>query len=112
MEKLAELERKDGNGLGRLENFLELARTASLLYKEALPEEKRDLLKKLTSNLKAVAKNVDVELTISAQLIANRRKTVCSALERGVPRTLDVPQAWDGILEQLLKHFVSETATN
>jgi site-specific DNA recombinase len=104
-EKSARLEQKDGNALVRLEKFLELVKTASVLYKEALPEEKRDLLKKLTSNVKVAAKNVDVELTIQAQLIANRDKNTCSSPQRGVPRT------WDAILEQLLRYFTSEVTS-
>lgn len=86
-EGLDNLDEKSGGSLGRLERFLELAKSASFLYKMALPEEKRDLLKKLTSNLKIAEKNVGVELTIPAQLIANRDKNSSSAPNRGVPRT-------------------------
>jgi hypothetical protein len=42
----------------RLREFLELARSALLLHEMALPEEKRDLLKIVTSNRLVNAKNV------------------------------------------------------
>ena len=109
-EKLDALERNEGDALVRLEKFLELTKSASVLYTQALPEEKRDLLKRLTSNLKLAEKNVDVELKIPAQLIANRPKTSCCALERGAPRT-GANLELDGMLEQLLKYFVSEAAS-
>jgi hypothetical protein len=82
-EKSANLDEKNGGSFARLEKFLELAKTASFLYKLALPDEKRDLLKKLTSNLKVAEKNVDVELTIPAQLVANRAKNIFSSLALG-----------------------------
>lgn len=109
-ERLAHLEGNGGNALVRLEKFLELGRTASLLYKEGLPEEKRDLVKKLTSNLTVTQKNVSAALTIPAQLIANREKNACSALERGRPRTGDEPRTIEGVLEELFKHFLKEPA--
>lgn len=107
-EKLAHLERQGGGALVRLAKFLELAKTASLLYKEALPHEKRDLIKKLTSNLSATGKNVGVALTIPAQLIANREKMNCSVPQRGRLRTGAEPRTLEGTLEKLLEHFVKE----
>jgi len=107
-EELAHLERRDGNALVRLGKFLELAKTASLLYKEALSHEKRDFVKRLTSNLSAVGKNVSVALTIPAQVIANRTKTSSCALERGVPRTEPKPRTLERTLEKLLEHFAQE----
>ncbi len=107
-EKIDNLEQKNGNVLVQLENFLELAKTASTLYKTALPDEKRDLLKKLTSNLTAMGKNVDVGLTIPARLIANRQKNTCSAPQRGTTRT-GVRLELEGVLEELFKFFASQT---
>ena len=107
-EKLDNLGQKDGNALVRLERFLELAKSASVLYKQALPEEKRDLLRKLTSNLRVAGKNVDVELTIPARLIANREKNSCCTPERGVPRTAAHLEL-DGMLEKLFTFFASQS---
>jgi site-specific DNA recombinase len=106
-EKLDNLDGKSGGSLARLERFLELVKSVSVLYKEGLPEEKRDLLKKLTSNLKVAGKNVDVELTIPAQLIVNRKKNTCGAPQRGAPRTgVDL----EPVLAKLLEYFTKEPA--
>jgi site-specific DNA recombinase len=109
-ERLASLEQHDANALARLGKFLELARTASLLYKHALSGEKRDLVKQLTSNLSATGKIVSAELTIPAQLIANREKNDSCALERGRPRTGGEPRTLEGTLRKLLEHFLREPA--
>jgi site-specific DNA recombinase len=103
-EQLTHLERSNGDVLAKLQNYLELVKAASVLYKEALQEEKRDLVRKLTSNLTLTEKNLGVELKIPARLIANRRINPCSSPQRDVPRT------WDTILEQLLKYFTEEMA--
>jgi hypothetical protein len=90
------------NGLVHLEEFLELVNTASFLYKHGLPEEKRDLVKKVTSNLVAVEKNVVVGLKNEAKLLAERTQLPYSSPQRGVHRT------FDKILMQLLAHFKKE----
>jgi len=58
----------------RLSKFLELAGDAYLLYKTALPEEKRDLLKIITSNRLVSRKDVDVTLAVPFDQVANRRE--------------------------------------
>jgi hypothetical protein len=103
--RLAALEAgKPEDGLVHLEKFLELVNTASFLYKHGLPEEKRDLVKKVTSNLLSVEKNVVVELKNEAKLLAERTQLPYSSPYKGVPRT------WDKILAQLLKYFADEVA--
>ena len=102
-EKLATLESGNESAITRLGEFLELVNTASFLYENAIPEEKRELVKEVASNLKAIRKNVDVELKTPARLIAERSKTTCSGPYKDVPRT------WEKLLEKLLKHFTTET---
>lgn len=98
-EKLAHLKGGNGNGLVRLEEFLELVNNSVFLYENALPQEKRDFVKKLTSNLSAMEKNVSVELRPEAQLLAERSKFACGAPHNGIPRTLEV------VLADLVKYF-------
>lgn len=98
-ERLGGLERGNEDVLKKLEEFLELAKSALLTYKLALPEEKRPLVQQMTSNLKASEKNVDVELKLPFRLIAERPKTSCGAPYRDVPRT------WNKILSQVVAYI-------
>lgn len=56
----------------RLAQFFELAESAHLGYKMGLPEEKRDLLKIVTSNREVEGKNVDFTLSLPFSEVANR----------------------------------------
>jgi len=103
-KRTADLEAGHYDTLTRLEKFLELAQDASNLYKIAVPLEKRDFVKNLTSNVGVTRNYVAVELKNGARLIANRSLLIGSSPHRGVHRT------WDKILKQLLKHFCSEPA--
>lgn len=103
--KIRDLEAGGAGGLKRLEGFLELIKHAVIAYENANPDEKRNLLKILTSNLTADAKNVDLKPNPSVEIIVKRPKVTYSSPYRGTPRT------WDRILEQLLKHF-TEDATS
>ncbi len=103
-DQIIEWERNGGRGLARLEKFLELVKSASILYKTAHPAEKRDLIRELTSNLKVSGKNVVVEPKLFVQLVTERPKSPKGRPFRGVPRT------WDAILVQLLKHFTAEVS--
>jgi DNA invertase Pin-like site-specific DNA recombinase len=98
-QKIADLESGQYDTLDRLEKFLELARTASDLYKIAVPEEKREFVKKLTSNLGLDRDFVAVELKNSARLIADRSVLPTGRPLEGVPRT------WNCILNKLLALF-------
>lgn len=95
-EKLTKLEAGFGSILAELEKILERARTASNLYKIALPDEKRDFAKDFTSNREASGKNVEVTLKRTHQLIANRFLIPSRSPRRSVPRT------WDRLLAQLM----------
>jgi site-specific DNA recombinase len=105
-QRTADLEAGRYDTLQRLERFLELAQTASNLYKMALPLEKRELVKKLTSNLSAGLNNVAVELKTGTRLIANRSLLTGSSPNRGVHRT------WEPILTQLLALFEKDPGLN
>jgi hypothetical protein len=98
-QKLADLEEGRASALTRLEEFLELTKTASNLYNRALPNEKRDFVRKLTSNFGVRAEKIVITLTDGANEIANRRQVSSCALHRGVHRT------WDNLLQRLLKQF-------
>jgi site-specific DNA recombinase len=108
-DRLAHLGQDGRSAVTRLENFLELAKTASILYKQGLLEEKRDLVQKLTSNLTLAEKNLSVELKTEARMIANRQKIACSSPERDAPRTAANLEL-DCMLENLLKHFSADAA--
>ena len=101
-QRMHDLEAGNDAALTRLEEYLELVQTASNLQKMSLPQEKRTLVKKLTSNLALGPERAVITLRNAAQLIANRSQLLCSSPNRGVPRT------WDTILETLAKQFESE----
>jgi DNA invertase Pin-like site-specific DNA recombinase len=98
-QKLASLQAGHEAALGDIERTVELAKDASLLYKMANRESKRELLRSLLSNLIVSGKNVEVELTIPFRVIANREKTSYRSPSRGTCRTLG------NILEQLHNYF-------
>jgi site-specific DNA recombinase len=90
----------------KVENFLELTKGASTLYKSAIPTEKRDFVKRLTSNLAVTSENIIVEPRRAVFLIANREKITSGSQERDVHRT------WDEILKKLLKFFTQNSESD
>lgn len=79
--KRREIERRLNNStpiaqqsIRSLENFLELAGNAYLLYKTASKEQKRELLENLTSNRVVNAKNIGITLNPAALELAGRPK--------------------------------------
>jgi site-specific DNA recombinase len=86
--------------LERLGKFLELAGDVYLLYKTSLPEEKRDLLKIVTSNRTVTGKNVAAALKTPFADVANRYVFSNGSPYRDRPRTLDV------MIEKLMVWFV------
>jgi site-specific DNA recombinase len=98
-QNMADLESGQDDTLDRLEKFLELAQTASELYKIAIPEEKREFIKKLTSNLGIDREFVAVKLKNSARLIANRPPFPSGSPHEGIPRT------WNRVLKKLVALF-------
>jgi len=101
---------KNGGELARLEKFLELVKSASLLYQTADTAEKRELVRELTSNLKLGGKKVIVEPKISVQLLLERSKDINCSPQRGVPRTGANLEAWGAVLPKLLVYFAKDMA--
>lgn len=73
----------------RVRDYLELAQTASILYKTAAPSEKRELVLVTTSNRTVCGKNVEVTLAPGFRLIAEYAKNAYGGPYRYEPRTLD-----------------------
>ena len=103
-QKMADLEAGHSDTLVQVEKFLELVKSASNLHNLAIPEEKRTLAKKLTSNLGAGPKNVAITLNAEAQEIANRSLLLCGSPNRGTPRT------WDTLMTRLMEIFAHDQA--
>lgn len=84
----------------RLIEFLELTNTLPLSYETGIPEEKREILKFVTSNLFADGKNVVVKLRSPFHEVAIRKKNLNGGPHRCIPRTR-LPR----LLAQLVTHF-------
>jgi DNA invertase Pin-like site-specific DNA recombinase len=83
----------------RLAEFLELAGSAYLQYKMALPEEKRDLLQIVTSNRTVNPKNLEVTLAVPFSEVGKRLEISNGAPYRDIHRTLD------RLFKRLAKYF-------
>jgi len=88
----------------RMEKFFELAKSAAASYKAGLPEEKRTLVRSMTSNLEVRQKNVSIMLDLPFADFEQCPKNVSGGPERGVLRT------WDTLLEQVYAHCVETPA--
>lgn len=104
-ENLASLDDQGRALPDRLAEFLELVGSAWLSYKTAIPEEKRDLLKIVTSNRALEVKKLELELSIPFSEVANRAKTPYGDPHRDIPRT------WDVLLQKILTWFTTNTLT-
>lgn len=98
-EKLLEMQEKSPSLEDRLNEFLELAGSALIKYKMGLPEEKRDLLKIVTSNRRVEGKNVELMLAQPFLEVAKRSENSYSPPYRDTPRTLD------RLLDDLIQWF-------
>jgi len=76
-------------GPTHLSNFLELVGNAYLLYKKALPYEKREMVEFVTSNRVASEKSVEFTLSEPFQLVADRSKNENGRPYRDRHRTLE-----------------------
>jgi hypothetical protein len=88
-EKLANLADESRSLPDQLAKFLERATNVYSSYKLGLPEEKRDLLKTVTSNRALDGKNIVLTLALPFAEIGNRAKTSNGGPYRDTPRTLD-----------------------
>src|SRR3989344_3626830 len=80
-DKIEEIEQETLAVPDRIQEFLELAKSALNLCNLADPEEKRDLLSRLTSNRWVDRKNVVMERKYEAELAAKGVENTTSALE-------------------------------
>lgn len=85
----------------KLEKFLELAGNAWLSHTLGLPEERRDLVKILTSNRIVSGKNVELKPSIPFREVTNRFENTSTTPHRDIPRT------WDRLLGVLLKLIIA-----
>lgn len=98
-EKLSKLSLNYDEASKRLEVFLELLNSASLSYKYAKPEEKRDLVKMTTSNFTTEGKSVSIKLRYPFQLMADRQSFTSGSPYREATRT------FDPLIKKLLHYF-------
>jgi len=103
-EKLSELQGGGRTIPDQISEFLELAKRAYLSYKMGLPDEKRDLLKIITSNRLVEGKNVLVELKNLFSLISEGHKSSNVGATRDRPRTM-----LDWLLKKLYQHFIAQS---
>ena len=88
---------QNGGQTDKIENFLELAGKALLSYQKGFPEEKREMLKTISSNRNVDDKNLYLRPSIPFHEIAIRFENVGCDPERNIPRT------WDRLLDILAK---------
>ncbi|MGO8697806.1 MAG: recombinase family protein [Limisphaerales bacterium] len=100
-EKMADSGRRNQSSPDRLEKFLELVGNARLSHELALLEEKREMLRILTSNRLAEGKQLDIEPSLPFREIANRFHPPKWSQPPDIPRT------WDRLLKILAKMAVS-----
>jgi len=85
-----QLSNKDGfmgQKVRSLEDFLELAGNAYLLYKNASKEKKRELIENLTSNRAVRQKSIEITLNPAALAVAGRPKYADGSPTRDTTRT-------------------------
>jgi DNA invertase Pin-like site-specific DNA recombinase len=87
MERLENLG-SEGNIRERVEGFLELANKAHLSYQSGIFEERRELVKTVTSNFVRKGKFVIPKLHYPFELVAERHKSFDGGPRRDVARTL------------------------
>jgi DNA invertase Pin-like site-specific DNA recombinase len=94
-----------GRGLpDQLADLVELAGNAYLLYRFGVPEEKRDLVKTMSSNRTLNEKMLTITLDLPFQLIADRFSE-----PRGGP-SRDTGRTWDALLNKLLEALASKSS--
>jgi site-specific DNA recombinase len=85
----------------RLNELLELAGNAYLAYRAAVPEEKRELLKILSSNRTLDGKTLTIMLKLPYRLVAERANVFDGCPRRA--QGLDVKSLWDELFPRLLQ---------
>lgn len=100
-ERLARINGDGSSIFQSIEKILELANNAYLSYKIAIPEEKREMVRSLTSNLSVREKLVSIKLNYPFQLISERQTGPNGGPQRDTARTLSA------LARQLFKYFES-----
>lgn len=95
-ENMAKLRGDDRSVPDRLSEFLELVESPWLSYQSGLVEEKRDVVKTLTSNREVDGKYPLVKLSFPFDEIANRYSVLSGPPEQDIPRT------WNHLLDVLV----------
>lgn len=87
-QKLVNLSEDSSEAFKRIEAFLELVNSAQLSYKIGKPEERRDLVKTVSSNFSVEGKEVLVKMNLPFQMIAERAHFTSGSPQREARRTL------------------------
>lgn len=103
-EHLDRLKENDQSIPNQLEKFLELAGSVNLRYQLSISEERRELLKIVTSNREVEGKTLYFSLSFPFREVANRLKNTNGVPFRKIPRTLD------RMVEKLVDYFKSNPA--
>lgn len=96
-ENLTKLSAPNSPSPDNLKKFLEQAENVWLSHKKAFPEEKREMLKVVTSNREVSGKKLDLKPSNPFHVLANRGKYDHCDPKRTIPRM------WDMIIEKLGK---------
>jgi site-specific DNA recombinase len=97
--KLSKVSSLEPAALRKTEKFLELANSAYLSYKRAGFQNKRDLVKNVTSNFFINGKSVLIKLNLPYELLLNRGSVPNGGPQRDSPRTFHI------LLERLVEYF-------
>jgi DNA invertase Pin-like site-specific DNA recombinase len=103
-DQIRDLTERSNEMSDQLSDMVELAGKAYLLYKFGLAEEKRDLVKKVSSNRTLNGKVLTIMLDLPFQLIANRFSESCG----GPPQ--DIVRTWDALLPKLIASLPADPA--
>lgn len=87
-DELTNLEQGINDNLERVKRTLELANRAYISYESASGEERREMVKIITSNLKINEKSLSIKPNFPFELMLNRVKNQDGGAHRDVPRTL------------------------
>jgi site-specific DNA recombinase len=98
-EQFKTLDDNQDRATKRIERFLELANSAYTSYKLASYDEKRELVKIITSNSTINDKSLLFKLNLPFQILFERQKIRCGSPERSEDRTLLA------LLSQLTEYF-------
>ncbi|MGI8467315.1 MAG: recombinase family protein [Pyrinomonadaceae bacterium] len=101
-DEIGGFDRIQRTALTKAEQFLELVNCAYLSYKWGNEEEKRDLVKSVTSNFFIREKSVLIKLNLPFEAVASRTSEPGGGAYRVAPRTLA------SLVDRLIQHFSTE----